>query len=1205
MQLRSRPGVLACALVATLLGATSAWAQVTTGVVTGTVRDTQGAVIPGATVTLISESRGTRLQDVVTSASGDFTFPNAPGDTYTVQVTLEGFKTLRRPGVLVSPGDRVTVPGLAVEVGGLDETIEVRAEAPLVQAQSGERSFTITTESVQNLPISANRNFALLTALTPGVDGMNRLGGGGMNNIMMDGVSTMDTGNNGQMLQMNVESIAEVKVLTSGYQAEYGRSSGLQITAVTKSGTNQFRGSLYDIERNSDWDSNSWVNRANGDPKAENKQRDWGYSLGGPVGRPGGVNKLFFFYSHEYRPRSSGGNISRFRVPTLLERQGDFSQSTDNNGNPVTIRDYTTGQPFPGNVIPQDRLYQIGLNTLRMWPEPNTTGLNHNLEIARPVDEFMLQQPAVRLDYQPSTSWRFTGKYSAQRQTVRLIPGTMPGLNDVTHNFPTIHALSMTANYNINPTTFLEATYGWTQNRLAGGNNGGVLMSPLSNKNALGLGDFPQIFPGAGIVNPSYYGFSTLEAHNTPYFVNGEIQLPPVFSWGNRISNAPTNLQYPGWLNINRTQDFALSLTKVMGRHTAKAGFYLNHSYKAQNQGSGFQGNVNFGNDSNNPLDSGFGYANAALGIVSQYTQQSRFVEGSYLYNQIEGYIQDNWKATQRLTLDYGVRFTNQQPQYDQLLQTSRLFLEDWNSANAPVLYAAGCPNGVNPCSSSQRQAMDPRTGQLLGPNTGYAIGLVVPNSGNPLNGLRLAGEGMAKEAYVWPTLAVAPRFGMAYDLLGDQQTILRGGLGMFYDRPTGNSIYALVLNPPTSEQATIRYAQLQNLDSGQRLSGSPNMQQWQYEAEIPTSLQWNVGIQRVLPFASTFDISYVGHYSYNLLNELHGGGAAPINAPDYGAAFLPQNQDPTLAPSSVPGARAVSTDQLRPYRGYGSIAEKWTDFYQRYDSIQTSLNRRFRDGISFGLNYTLSLRFEGNAFTPIRLEHTPDGRYQYRSDQAEFDELMKMDNLQRHVVKANMVWDLPDLPTNGAGSRALGLVLNDWQLSGIYTAGSNNRYTVGYSYQNSGSNVNITGSPDYSGRVRIVGDPGSGCSSSQYAQFNADAFAGPLPGSVSTESGRNYLVGCADQLLDLAIARNFRLGGSRTAQFRVDLFNALDTVIYTGRQTTLQLNNPTSQTVVNNQYLANGELNQARLQPRNAGFGAATAAAAMRSVQVQLRLQF
>ncbi len=215
------------------------------------------------------------------------------------------------------------------------------------------------------------------------------------------------------------------------------------------------------------------------------------------------------------------------------------------------------------------------------------------------------------------------------------------------------------------------------------------------------------------------------------------------------------------------------------------------------------------------------------------------------------------------------------------------------------------------------------------------------------------------------------------------------------------------------------------------------------------------------------------------------------------------------------------------------------------------------------------------------------------------------MDNLQRHVVKANMVWDLPDLPTNGAGSRALGLVLNDWQLSGIYTAGSNNRYTVGYSYQNSGSNVNITGSPDYSGRVRIVGDPGSGCSSSQYAQFNADAFAGPLPGSVSTESGRNYLVGCADQLLDLAIARNFRLGGSRTAQFRVDLFNALDTVIYTGRQTTLQLNNPTSQTVVNNQYLANGELNQARLQPRNAGFGAATAAAAMRSVQVQLRLQF
>ena len=155
---------------------------------------------------------------------------------------------------------------------------------------------------------------------------------------MMDGISAMDTGNNGTMLAMNIESIGEIKILTQGYQAEFGRSSGLQVTAVTKSGTNRFRGSVYDVERDSKWYSNQWVNQKNGDPKPVVDEQDWGYSLGGPIGKPGGNNKLFFFYSHEYRPRNSpinNGNPIRLRVPTQLERAGDFSQSLDNNGAPL------------------------------------------------------------------------------------------------------------------------------------------------------------------------------------------------------------------------------------------------------------------------------------------------------------------------------------------------------------------------------------------------------------------------------------------------------------------------------------------------------------------------------------------------------------------------------------------------------------------------------------------------------------------------------------------------------------------------------------------------------------------------------------------------------------------------------------------------------------------------------------------------------
>ena len=262
--------------------------------------------MPGATVTLIDEARGTKLAPAVTNETGDYMFPNVTAATYTVEVTMSGFKTAQRKGVPVSGGDRVSVPAITLEIGGTTEAVTVVAESPLVQAQSGERSFTVTTEQVENLPIN-HGNFTSLVQLTPGVRerrraaGGTRMGGAGQNNIMMDGISAMDTGNNGQMLNMNIESIAEVKILTQGYQAEYGRSSGLQITAVSKSGTNRFRGAGYDLLTDSDWNTNRKLNELNGDPKPKAESKTYGYSIGGPVGKPGGSNKLFFFYSHEYR----------------------------------------------------------------------------------------------------------------------------------------------------------------------------------------------------------------------------------------------------------------------------------------------------------------------------------------------------------------------------------------------------------------------------------------------------------------------------------------------------------------------------------------------------------------------------------------------------------------------------------------------------------------------------------------------------------------------------------------------------------------------------------------------------------------------------------------------------------------------------------------------------------------------------------------
>ena len=186
-----------------------------------------------------------------------------------------------------------------------------------------------------------------------------------------------------------------------------------------------------------------------------------------------------------------------------------------------------------------------------------------------------------------------------------------------------------------------------------------------------------------------------------------------------------------------------------------------------------------------------------------------------------------------------------------------------------------------------------------------------------------------------------------------------------------------------------------------------------------------------------------------------------------------------------------------------------------------------------------------------------------------------------------------------------LAALATDWQVSGVVTAGSGTPYDVTYSYTTGGANVNLTGSPNYPARIRVIGDPGAGCSSNPFKQFNTAAFAGPTYGSTGTESGANLMSGCADHTVDLSIARTIRVGGNRAIQFRADAFNVFNAVIISARQNTLQLNNPTDQVIQNGQYNSDGTLNAARLAPKNAGFGAATGAQAMRSVQVQLRLMF
>jgi opacity protein-like surface antigen len=1211
------------------------------GTISGTVRDSQAAAVADATVSLVSEARGTKLPVVTSAVSGDFAIPNVPPDTYTLEIALKGFKTLKRTGIAVSAGDRVGLGPLTIEVGAITEAVTVTAEAALLQTQSAERSATITRTELQNVPL-ATRTFSSLISVIPGVGGTaqqpTRVGdstsySGGNANIMMDGVSTMDSGNNALAISVNTESVAEVKVLVSNYQAEYGRNSGVQISAVTKSGTNQFHGSAFLIMRRSKWNATNKANLLNGTAKALTREKDLGFTIGGPVGKPGRENKLFFFYSQEFDPRSisiTGGNISGstvyYRFPTALERAGDFSQTIDNNGNLYPyIKDPLSTSPCSssntagcfkdGGVvgkIPSDRLYSLGQKILSLYPVPNLTAPGpYNYSATLQAQNIMSQEPVFKVDYQPWTKLRVSGKLTLWEQPATLQSGTLPGFNDTQVYKKWFYMWASTITYSINPTTAAEFTFGRTRNDLAGcfGPTNGVApglctssipMAKVASLAGAGLTGLPQLFPNSGLLNKEYYAYQAMETLKSPIWDGSKMSLVPQFSWGNRINStyAPPNFPFPGWLNTNQNNDMAFSVTKIKGSHTLKAGLYYTHSFKAQQSLAGtWQGSVSFANDTNNSLDSSYGYANAALGVFTSYSQLSKYVEGNYVYANIEGFIQDNWRVNSRLTLDYGVRFVHQPPQHDKLGQGVNWLPDKWSLTNAPLYYLAGCV-GATPCSGSNRQAKDPRTGALLGANTAVAIGTLVPGTGNTLNGLFPSGtDPVPSGTYYWPALVPAPRFGIAYDITGKQKMIFRGGFGLTFDRPSGNTVFSLIANPPNELNQTLYYSQFQTM-GGLATSGAPNLNVYQLHSDLPSTWTWSGGLQYTLPQNMMLDVSYTGLHGFNIVEQTN------INTVDMGAAFLAGNQDPTVT-SALPGGAAVTQNMMRSVRGYGSINMMLPRGWITSHTLQLALIRRMSHGLQFQVNDTVMLR--RNADSGGRIQHDANGNWSYRSDQAEADELLAHYIPTRHTFKGDLVWSIPALYNAGSGApkQIVKAVTRDWQLSGLWSASTGAAYTVGPSFQNGAGNQNITGSPDYGGRVRVVGDPGSGCSGDIYKQFTTSAFAPPAVGSVGLESGVDYLRGCFQQQFDLALQRDFRFGETRRLSFRLDAFNAFNQSHITGRNTTYQVTSTTDSTIVNLPFDSNGNLLSSRIKPNTSGFGQANAWQSARTLQAWLRFTF
>lgn len=866
-------------------------------------------------------------------------------------------------------------------------------------------------------------------------------------------------------------------------------------------------------------------------------------------------------------------------MPSALERTGDFSQTRDNGGNLFPyIRDYTLNLPCSaadtsgcfkdGGVlgrVPANRLYGLGLNILKLYPLPNVTGqIGFNYETQEPTSDPQ-RQDLYRGDWVINDNWRATGKYLFNKRSPTFPYGSFvlaSNLPDYPAKFPNNrYTVTGTVTGSINPTTILEVTFGQSHNSID------ILpVNPKFNKAGLGLTGIPLLFPGAV-----------------------QIDSPPQFIFnGGRISNGPNiGSSNAPFYNFNTTRDWSVNLSKVAGSHNFKAGFFWQNSFKPQSSFAAANGAYNFVNNAANPFDTGFGFANAATGVYNTFTQASAYVIGKYRYNNVEWYAQDNWKVTSRLTFDYGMRFYWIQPQFDEDLQTGNFLRERYTSNNAPLLYRPVCVGNTNPCSGDNRRAVDPRllvSGFVpTATNTisSLFIGRLVPNTGSLTNGVLQAGAGLEKGTYRNRGIQFAPRFGFAYDMFGNQSLVVRGGGGMFYDRPQGNTVFDLVQNPPTTIIPTLNFGLIPQLNSGQVLLAPPNLVAFDREGKVPTSYAYNLGIQYKLPYDSVLDVSYVGTSAQHQLQRRN------INAPAYGAAFLASNQDPTRATSAIPGASALDPDFLRPFPGFGNISYIEPSASSNYHSMQMSVNRRYTKGLLIGMNYTWSkvLGTQSNDLPGINgfgAVHTLDTR-RANYGVLDFD--------RPHNFNVNWVWDLPKATENAS----LGYLLNGWQLSGIY------RYQTGGPYNISVvipdlSGYGLTGTQGIEGfRPALLRNPGSGNSSNPYLQFDVTAIAAPAVGSLGYESGRNFLRVGALNSWDTALSKEFRVKERFRFEARLDAFNVLNHTQFDGVFSELRLNNNASRTPTN---LASEATN------RN-GFGAISSTRPPRNLQWSLRFNF